>query len=151
MPCPLEERIQSDLVTALKNKDSVKLSVLRMLKSSMQLAQTEKSRTGDLTEEELHAMIRKAIKQRDEAAEQYRAGNAPDRAADELAEAEILKAYLPAELTDDELKTIVSKAIAAVGATSAKEMGKVMGPAVQEVHGRADGKRVKDMVLKLLG
>ena len=150
MSCSLEARIQNDLVTALKNQDSVTLSVLRMLKASIQLALTEKSRKDDLTDEDVHAIIRRAIKQREEAAERYREGNAHERAAEELEEAKILKDYLPIELNDAELDAIVSAVIGELGASGQKDFGRVMGKAVSDVKGRADGNRVKAAVTRLL-
>ena len=150
MPCPLEAQIQSDLVAALKNQDSATLSVLRMLKASIQLALTEKSRKGDLTDEEVHTIIRRAIKQREEAADRYREGNAHERAAEELEEAKILKGYLPAELEDSALDDIVSAVIGELGANGQKDFGRVMGKAMNDVKGRADGNRVKAAVTRLL-
>ena len=146
----LAERVLSDMTQAMRDRDEVKLSVLRMLKSSMQMAVTEKGRSGELTDEDVAQLIRRAIKQREDAAEQYRRGKADDRADEELREADILKAYLPSQLTDEELNSIISKLVADIGASGMKDIGRVMGQAVKAVSGRADGKRIKDSVTKLL-
>lgn len=146
----LAGRILSDMTQAMRDRDEMKLSVLRMLKSSMQMTMTEKGRSGDLTDDDVALLIRRAIKQREDAAEQYKRGNATDRAEDELREAEILKAYLPSQLTDEELSSTIAGLIADTGAVGMKDMGRVMGQAMQAVAGRADGKRVKDAVTKLL-
>ena len=146
----LAHRIQSDLVAAMKSRDEVTLSVLRMLKSSIQVAETEKGREGELSEDDIQTLIRRAVKQREEAAEVYRNGNAPERAEAELGEAHVLMAYLPAQLDGDELEAMIRQILLSTGASGMKDMGKVMGAAVKAVAGRADGKRVKEAVTKLL-
>lgn len=146
----LAAKIQADLVSAMKNREEVKLSVLRMLKSSMQLAQVEKKKGSDLGDDEVIVLIRRLIKQRVEAAEMYRTGGADDRALTELEEAKYLEAYLPAQLSDEALNVIVAEAAAAIGATGMKDMGKVMGKAMAAVAAQADGNRVKDAVQKYL-
>jgi uncharacterized protein YqeY len=151
MPCALEERIQRDLVSALKNRDDATLSALRMLKAAIQLASAEKGRTGGLTDADVEILIKRAIKQRNEAAELYKKGNAPERAAEELEEARILTGYLPVQMDDAELERIVSGVISEVGAAGPKDLGRVMGRAMKLTEGRADGKRVKDAAARLLG
>ena len=146
----LIDTIQADMVVAMRSRDEKKLSVLRMLKSSMQLTSAEKGRSKELDDEDVLALIRRAVKQREDAAELYDKGNAPDRAAEELSEAEILKAYLPAQMNDSELEELVAAVIKESGATGPKDMGRVMGRVMQESSGKADGKRVKDFVSKLL-
>lgn len=142
----LVSRIQADLVSAMKNREETKLSVLRMLKSSMQLAQVEKGKDSELMDDEVMVLLRRLIKQRVEAAEMYKAGGAADRARGELEEAKLLEAYLPEQLSDEALNAIVAEAAQAVGAAGMKDMGKVMGKAVAAVKGQADGNRVKAMV-----
>lgn len=142
----LTSQIQADLVSAMKNKEEIKLSVLRMLKSSIQLAQVEKGKDSVLTDDEVVVILRRLVKQRVEAAEMYKSGGADDRAREELDEAKILEGYLPAQLTDEALKTIVMDAVQAVGATGMKDMGKVMGKAVVAAKGQADGNRIKTVV-----
>lgn len=96
------------------------------------------------------AVLRRERKRRVEAAEAYREGGDADRAAAEEAEAELISSYLPAELSDEELATIVDEAIASSGASGPQDMGKVMGPAMGKVGGRADGKRVSALVRERL-
>ena len=96
----LVDKIQSNLVTAMKNKDELTLSVLRMLKSSIQLAQVEKGKDNALTDDDVLVLVRRLIKQRTEAAEMYKNGGAADRAERELAEIKVLEAYQPAQLSD---------------------------------------------------
>jgi uncharacterized protein YqeY len=151
MPCPLEEQIQRDMVLALKSHDERRLSVLRMLKTAIQLASSEKGRSGGVTDEEIHMLIRRGVKQREEAAELYKRGGADDRALNELEEAKILSGYLPAQLDCAELDGIVNTVISSTGASGAKDMGRVMSAVMKEVAGRADGKRVKEAEQKNLG
>lgn len=146
----LLEQIQSDLVQAMKNKEESKLAVLRMLKSAVQLAQVEKGKDAEFTDEDVLVLVRRLIKQRHEAAELYKSGGAEERAAQELAEAKILEVYQPAQLGDDELEKAVVEAAKSVGATGPKDMGKVMGRAMAAVKGQADGKRVQQAVMKYL-
>lgn len=143
MPQSLADEIQRDLVAAMKSHDEAKLSALRMLKSAIQTASAEKGRSGELTDEDIQALIRRSIKQREEAAEQYKAAGADDRAANELAEAEILKAYMPAQLSDDEIVSLVRSVIEELGASTKKDIGKVMGAATKRAAGRADGRKIK--------
>lgn len=139
----LVDRVQVDLVSAMKGKEKVRLSVLRMLKSAMQLAQVEKGKDRELTDDEVVVLLRRLIKQRDEAAGMYKKGGAEDRAQQELSEARVLEEYLPAQLTDEAIGAIVAEAARSVGATGVKDMGKVMGKAMAVAAGQADGNRVK--------
>ena len=143
-------RIQNDLVAAMKKRDELSLSVLRMLKSAIQMAQIEKGRDLALSEDEVLVIVRRLIKQRNEAAEMYMSGGAQDRADRELEEAKVLDSYQPEQLSDEEIEKIVTDILPLVGATGLKDMGKVMGKAVAAVKGRAEGERIKKMVLKHL-
>ena len=142
----LAVRVQSDLVAAMKNKDELKLSVLRMLKSSIQLMQVEKGKDHELTDDDVLVLVRRLIKQRVEAAEMYKSGGANDRAERELAEAKVLEAYQPAQMSDEDVAALVAKIAAEVGAKGPKDMGKVMGKVMAAVKGQADGNRVKAAV-----
>ena len=143
----LAGKIQSDLVAAMKNKDELKLSVLRMLKSAMQLAQVEKGKENALTDDDVLVLVRRLIKQRVEAAEMYKSGGAADRAERELAEAQVLEIYQPAQLSDEDILKIVAKvAEEETGAAGPKDMGKMMGKTMAAVKGQADGNRVKSAV-----
>ena len=146
----LELKIQNDLVDAMKKRDELRLSVLRMLKSAIQMAQIEKGRDLPLTDDEVLVLVRRLIKQRNEAAEMYRSGGAHDRAETELEEVKVLDSYQPEQLSDDEIEKIITKISAQVEASGPKDMGKVMGKTVAAVKGRAEGGRIKELVLKHL-
>ncbi|WP_352426279.1 GatB/YqeY domain-containing protein [Aminomonas paucivorans] len=148
---PLVERVQSELVAAMKRRDELSLSVLRMLKSAIQLAQVEKGRDAVLTDEEVVTLVQRLVKQRQEAAEQYRAGGAADRADRELEEARFLHGYLPEQLSDEELESLTRQVAQDTGAASPKDLGKVMGRVMPLVKGRAEGNRVRAAALKVLG
>ena len=148
---PLVERVQSELVAAMKRRDELSLSVLRMLKSAIQLAQVEKGRDAVLTDEEVVTLVQRMVKQRQEAAEQYRAGGAADRADRELEEARFLQGYLPEQLSDEELESLTRRVAQETGAASSKDLGKVMGRVMPLVKGRAEGNRVRAAALKVLG
>ena len=146
----LLSQIQSDLVQAMKDKDDVKLAVLRMLKSAVQVAQVEKGKDAEFTDDDVLLIVRRLIKQRSEAAELYKSGGAADRAERELAEAKILEVYQPAQLKDEELEKLVAEAAQSAGASGPKDMGRVMGKAMAAVKGQADGNRVRQAVQKYL-
>lgn len=146
----LLSQIQSDLVQAMKDKDDVKLAVLRMLKSAVQVAQVEKGKDAEFTDDDVLLIVRRLIKQRSEAAELYKSGGAADRAERELAEAKILEVYQPAQLKDEELEKLVAEAAQSAGASGPKDMGRVMGKAMAAVKGQADGNRVRRAVQKYL-
>lgn len=145
----LIKQLDADLIAAMKAGESEKLSVLRMARTALKNKQIEVGH--ELAESEVVAVLQKELKQRREAATEFRAGNRPELAEKEEREAEILKAYLPAEMTDDELATIVDEVIAATGAATPADMGKVMGQAMGKVAGRADGNRVSALVRQKLG
>ena len=146
----LVQKIQKDLMTAMKEKDELKLSVLRMLKSAIQLVQTEKSKDAQLSDEDVFAIIRRSIKQRKEAAELYTKGGAADRAQSELNEAKVLETYLPAQLSDEDIAKIVADVAKQLGATGPRDMGKIMGKVMGAAKGQADGNKVKEAVQKYL-
>lgn len=144
MGMKLTERIAADLVAAMKERAELRLSVLRMLKAEFQRAQADKGRAVELTEDDAQTLVRRLIKQRKEAAEQYRAAGAAGRAEEELAEAAVLEVYLPAQLGDTELDALVAEAAKEAGAVSVRDMGKLMRVLMPRVAGRADGNRVKE-------
>ena len=142
----LTQTITHDLTQAMKERTEPKLSTLRMLKAELQKLQADKGRGVEITDEDVYAVIRRLIKQRKDAAEQYRAGGAEDRAESELAEIEILSPYLPKQLGDDEIDAMVSSAAGEIGASSPKDMGRLMKAVMQKAKGQADGSRVKERV-----
>lgn len=143
-------RIQNDLVEAMKMRDDLRLSVLRMLKSAAQMAQIEKGKEIPLTDDEVIVLVRRLIKQRNEAAEMYKSGGAQDRAQKELDEIKVLDSYLPEQMPEEEIMKIIADISSQVGASGPKDMGKVMGKTMAELKGRADGGKVKDLVLRHL-
>ncbi|MDR1623144.1 MAG: GatB/YqeY domain-containing protein [Synergistaceae bacterium] len=150
MACPVQEQIQRDLVSAMKSHDERKLSVLRMLKASIQLASTEKGRNAELSDDDIHALVRRGIKQREEAANLYKTCKANERAEEEAEEARILSGYLPSQLDDTELDALIRRVVSSLNAEH-KDMGRVIGAVMKEVSGRADGKRVREVAGKILG
>jgi uncharacterized protein YqeY len=145
----LIDRLNEDVKIAMKARDTLRLSVLRMTLSEIKNARIEKMR--DLTDEDVIQVLRKAVKKREEAVEAYRAGNRADLADTEAKEAEMLSVYLPQMLSGGALLEIVRAAIQATGATSAKDMGKVMKAVMNEHGSRVDGKDVQAAARTLLG
>ena len=144
MALRLTERVAADLVAAMKEKDEPRLSALRMLKAELQKLQADKGRSAEIGDEDAQAVVRRLIKQRREAAEQYRAGGAEDRALAELSEIGVLEPYLPAQLDDAALDALIAEAVREAGAASPKDMGKLMKVLMPKVAGRAEGARVKE-------
>ncbi|MEW6101279.1 MAG: GatB/YqeY domain-containing protein [Candidatus Omnitrophota bacterium] len=145
----MEEKIFSDYKEAMKNKDSLKSSVLSFLRAELINTAIAKKK-NKLEEPESVAVIRKQIKERQDSIEQFTKGNRPDLADKELKELEILKTYLPPELPEEEIKKIIEEAVSAAGAQGMKDMGKVMKEVNAKVAGKADGKLVSDLVRKAL-
>ena len=137
------EQVQTDTREAMKAGERERVAALRLIVDALQ---KDLKQGGD---DEV-AVLRRERKRRLEAAEAYRDGGSGDRAEAEEAEAREIERYLPAELSDDELATIVDEAIASSGASGPPEMGKAMGPAMAKVAGRADGKRVSALVRERL-
>ena len=147
----LEQQIQKDIMTAMKAKDQVRLNAVRSIKSAILLAKTAEGASGELTDGDIVKLIQKLAKQRKEAAEQYVAAGRQELADNELAEAEVLAAYLPKQLTPEEVEAKLKEIIAEVGASAPSDMGKVMGVATKRLAGLADGKTISGIGRKLLG
>ncbi|MBQ6292190.1 MAG: GatB/YqeY domain-containing protein [Bacteroidales bacterium] len=147
----LEQQIQKDIMAAMKAKDQVRLNAVRSIKSAILLARTAEGASGELTDGDIVKLIQKLAKQRKEAAEQYVAAGRQELADNELAEAEVLAAYLPKQLTPEEVEAKLKEIIAEVGASAPSDMGKVMGVATKRLAGLADGKTISGIVRKLLG
>lgn len=143
----LEEKINADIKSAMLAKEASKLEALRAVKSAILLLKT--SPEGYTDDTELKA-LQKMVKQRKETADVYKTQNRSDLAAVELAQAAIIEAYLPKQMSAEEIKTEITKIITAVGATSPADMGKVMGVASKQLAGKADGKIVSTVVKELL-
>ncbi|PWU09377.1 MAG: glutamyl-tRNA amidotransferase [Verrucomicrobia bacterium] len=147
----LSSRIDEDLKDAMRAKDSLKLSVLRMLKSALKYAAIEKlGAEGVLDDSAATQVIRKQIKQRQDSAEGFEKGNRLELADKEREEIKILSTYLPQGLTTDEIEQLVREAIAEAGATSNAQMGAVMKLVQTKAEGRADGKALSAEVRKQL-
>jgi uncharacterized protein YqeY len=144
----LSEQIRADLTESMKARTAERTSVLRMLQSALKNEQINLGH--ELSDEEAMSIIRKSVKQRQDSVEQYTKGNRPELAAKEASEIEVLKTYLPAELGDAEIESGIREIIAATGAQSKKDMGKVMKEATARYKGRADGKKIQEIVSRLL-
>jgi uncharacterized protein len=146
----LPEQVDKDLVAAMKAREELRLSVLRMMKTALKLKQTESGRP--LADTEALAVLRTLVKQRHESAEQFRKGGHEDRAEKEEAEIKIVEGYLPAAATVEEIETAVTAAIVETGAATPKDLGKVMKAAMARLVGKnVDGKRVSETVRAKLG
>jgi uncharacterized protein len=137
------EQVQDDVKDALKGGDRERVHALRLIVNELQKAAKE----GDGDD---IAVLQRERKRRLEAAEAYRDGGSEDRAAAEEREAEIIQGYLPEQMPDEELRSIVGDAVAESGASSPREMGKVMSVVMPKVKGRAEGKRVSELVRESL-
>ncbi|MBQ7543467.1 MAG: GatB/YqeY domain-containing protein [Synergistaceae bacterium] len=146
----LTETITHDLTQAMKAREEPTLSTLRMLKSELQKLQADKGRSYEITDADVQAVIKRLIKQRKDAAEQYSAGGATERAEAELAEAKVLEPYLPKQLGDEELDSLIRETAEKISASSVKDMGKLMKAVMSKIKGLADGARVKEKVTAFL-
>ena len=145
----LELTINNDIKTAMLAKDKLRLETLRSIKAGILLAKTAEN-ASEITSDFEIKMLQKMAKQRKESATIYVQQNRSELAEKELAEAEIIEQYLPKQMSEEEITTAVKEIITAVGATSAKDMGKVMGVVSKQFAGKADGRLVSEIVKKLL-
>lgn len=146
----LTTQIDQDIKQAMLAKDQVKLRGLRAIKSALLLARTEKGASEEISGETEIKVLQKLVKQRKESADIYKAQNRDDLYRIEAEEQEIIEAYLPKQMGKDEVETYLKDLIGRVGATSVKDMGKVMGAANKELAGKADGKTISEVVKQLL-
>jgi uncharacterized protein len=140
----VRDQIQDDTKTAMKQRDKTRVGALRMLGAALKNAEIEAGRP--LTEQEEHTILRRQLKQRDESAEAFRNAGREEQAASESAEAEIVRSYLPQPLSPAELEEIVETAMNDTGATSMRDMGNVMGRAMELSEGRAEGRQLSALV-----
>jgi uncharacterized protein YqeY len=145
---PTQEQISKELLDAMKAKDSVRMSTLRMLISSLRYKEIEKKKT--LAEGDVLEVIQAEAKRRKESMEEYSKVNRPDLAAKEEAELNVLKVYLPQALTEAELKALVQSAVQSTGAKAPQDMGRVMSVVMPQIKGRADGKQAQALVQQAL-
>ncbi|RYE36856.1 MAG: GatB/YqeY domain-containing protein [Sphingobacteriaceae bacterium] len=146
----LVETIDQDIKKAMLAKDDARLRGLRAIKSALLLARTEKGASDVISEETELKVLQKLIKQRKESAEIYQTQNRDDLYQIEKEEMQVIEAYLPQQLSGEEITAYVQKIIQKTGATSVKDMGKVMGAANKELAGKADGKTISEIVKQLL-
>ncbi|SMP17938.1 hypothetical protein SAMN06265339_1570 [Desulfurobacterium pacificum] len=144
----LKEKLLQDMKEAMKAKDKVKLSTIRMINSLIKNAEIEKR--GELTDEEIVQLLMKYAKQRRESIEMYEKGGRQDLVEKEKAELAIVESYLPKQLSEEEIRDIVKQAIEETGASSVKDLGKVMKVVMPKVKGKADGSVVNRIVREML-
>ena len=142
----LQEKVMAEMKSAMKAKDSVALESLRAVKSELLLASTSASSKDGLTEEQELKLLQKLVKQRKDSAAIYKEQGREDLAAPELAQAEIISKFLPEQLSENEIESVVENVILQLGASGMKDMGKVMSAANKALTGRADGKTISKIV-----
>jgi uncharacterized protein YqeY len=147
----LKERLRADLTDAMRSRDQVRLRTLRMALTSITNEEVSGSTVHELSDEDIVKVLTREAKKRREAAEAFEAAGRADQAEAERAEGDVLAGYLPAQLSDDELASLVAAVIAATGAVGLAGMGKVMKAVTPQVTGRADGARVAAEVRRQLG
>jgi len=146
----LEQKIMGDLKVAMLAKDEAALRSLRAIKAAILLAKTAEGGTGEIAEEEEIKLLQKMVKQRKDSLEIFTQQNRPELAKKEEEEIAVIEKFLPKQLSADEIKAELEKIIAATGASSPADMGKVMGAATKQLAGKADGKTISALVKELL-
>lgn len=146
----LAEQIQADLTAAMKARDTETVKTLRLVVAAIRNARVAEGHSGDVTDEETLELLAREAKRRSEAAEAYDKAGRTELAEAERAELEVIRRYLPAQLSDGELGAIVAEVIAETGASGPGDLGKVMSAVMPRVKGRADGKRVNAAVRERL-
>lgn len=144
----LKEQLKEDLKTAMRDKEVVKRDSIRAINTMIKQIEVDERR--ELDDEEVIKLIQRGIKQREEAITQYKGAGRDDLVQKEQEQVDVFMLYLPKQLTDEELESGMKEIITETGATSMKDMGKVMGMATKKFAGVADGKRINEMVKKLL-
>ena len=146
----LAEKINIKIKEAMKSKDSIELESLRAIKSSILLSRTQKGNKSEISESDEIKILSKLVKQRKESADIYKSQNRLDLAQVEIDQAEIIKQFLPEQLNESEIETIVIEIIKKTNASGMQDMGKVMGMVTKELAGKADGKTISQIVRKNL-
>jgi uncharacterized protein YqeY len=147
----LEQKVMTDLKTAMLAKDEKSLRSLRAIKSAIIIAKTAEGASGEIKEEDEIKLLQKLVKQRKDSLEIYEKQNREDLAEKEREEISVIEKFLPKQMDESELKTIIEKIIAETGASSPADMGKVMGIANKQLAGKADGKTIAGIVKEMLG
>jgi len=148
---PLQQNIDQDIKSAMLSKDSTRLRGLRAIKAALLVARTEKGAQEILTEDAELKVLQKLTKQRKESADIYHAQNRPDLYQIEQEELLVIESYLPQQLDKEAITVYIKRVIAQTGASSMKDMGKVMGVLSKDLAGKADGKTISEVVKELLG
>ena len=146
----LEAQIMDHMKTAMKAKDTIALEALRAIKSAIIMSKTEVGAAEGLSADQEIKMLQRMVKMRKDSAEIFTAQNRPDLAEPELAQITVIEGFLPAQLSEAEVETIIAKIIAETGASGIASMGKVMGLASAQIGGQAEGKVISSIVKKLL-
>lgn len=146
----LEQKVMSELKTAMLAKDEAGLRSLRAIKAAILLVKTSEGGGGELKDEDEVKLLQKLVKQRKDSLEIFQQQNRPDLAKKEVEEIAVIEKFLPKQLSAEELKEALAKIIADVGATSPADLGKVMGIATKQFAGKADGKTISSLVKELL-
>lgn len=144
----LKERLMEDMKVSMRNKETLKKSVITMIRASVK--QKEVDDRVDLTDDDVVELIAKQLKQQKDALVEFEKAERDDLITQTKAEIEILTSYLPQQLTDEELEVVVRDAVAEVNAQSVKDMGKIMGKVMIVAKGKVDGRRINEMVKKIL-
>jgi uncharacterized protein YqeY len=144
------EQLNNDIKNAMLAKDAVKLAALRAIKSAVLLAQTSGKGT-EISNDDFAAIINKMVKQRQDSIDVYETQGRADLADEEKAQLAVVKTYLPPQMGDEELETVVAGIVAKLGATAPSDFGKVMGASSKELAGKADNKKVSEIIKRLLG
>lgn len=147
----LEQNIMAEMKEAMKSKNEAALRGLRAIKAAIIIAKTAEGANGELKEEDEMKLLQKLVKQRRDSLDIFEKQNRADLAEKEKEEIAVIEKFLPKQLSAEELKTIIARIIADLGASSPADMGKVMGAANKELAGKADGKTISGVVKELLG
>lgn len=147
----LKTQIDADIKQAMRDKDQQKLLALRDIKKAILIEETKPGAGGKISETEEMKILQRAVKQRQDSADIYKTQDRPDLLEKELAEMEIIKKYLPEQMSEEELEGVLKSIIEKVGASGPSDMGKVMGAATKQLAGKADGRTISATVKKLLG
>ncbi len=145
----LKEQLKEDLKTAMRAKEIVKRDAIRAINTMIK--QIEVDERKELSDEDVITLIQKGVKTRNESIAQYKEAGRDDLIEKEQAQIDVFSVYLPKQLSDEELESEIKAIVEEVGATSMKDMGKIMGPAKAKLGGSADGRRINEMVKKILG
>lgn len=146
----LEEKIETEIKTGMKAHDKVRVSTLRMVKNDIANFKLDRSKKK-ITDEEVIKIVQRQVKQHKDSIEQFEKGKRQDLVDKEKKELDILLGYMPKQLSDEELKKLIAETVKELGAATKKEMGAVMKTVMEKARGRADGKKVSEIVSHMLG